>query len=976
MRRASITLEGNNSSLHIALRIIGAVVWAVIVPSNIRVVTAGPTDPAVVQSMIDKAQKSVFRIKITKGASQVGSAFLVRLEPSAKKVGCQVGTFLTAYHVLHKARNFEITTFDNLRVAVAREAETLCFVDRSRELGMVKLELDPADGVKLAEFSVKEWAPLPAPNGKAIVRNTGFAFGCPAERTLQLHWSRVEFLGSNTAGALNLVRPDIEFEGDSDPAWMRFQLLGDQETFPGMSGGPVIDDVKGFAGVVYGRRMGLNVIIPAEQALDFCDRAPPAERWKRLADRPFEGDVLFKGEPGEDELETRQLDWSTFDGIGALLGGDPAGAIAQFQEVVIDPPRIDAEAKSLVVLVGPETIKNRKHRLEVWIDGRPIEWEKRGRFEIPLKDSPGESLLVIAKTSGRVNDYELGGLLVPSRVDLMFKQGRRPFLHLERSLPSIVQRYPLYITIRNARDSSRNLAPAEQPANVRIALRLDYLEGLLNQAPFEHPVIERDPQDKTKVAKTEVDGVYRSAASGAWRLREVSPQQIGVTLAGNVELRKARYEGYDLMFMPAADEQSPASFAVQGRVQFPFVMPKEPTPPGGSRIYLSARATATSGTGSFRIDLGKRTSAEMIGVLRHLFTGYINNQLTPMDRPNLIDADRIRKSLAALGLDPPPTWSLDVRRALVARSGSADWLILMIRLDSRDASLGGGAAARASSPLDKAPDSPTGVVLDITARGVPGGFVRSFPSLARANPLAAQALDATRLRDLRVTLALAGESPAWFEGLSPVTRALPVLSDGGQAIIKRVRDAFAHSAVNGKVELTASMTPDYLPAVLARALGRPKLKLVGDDGTSLSLAASSNKSGAGALLSLKGPFKIRTPRGTVVDLGDGASARDVELNVTSLAATARDGTDAVKADVAAEIKIGELKTLSATAQDAQGSIRLKLDTTPGRTELGTAVLTAGAKGRLGPLSVDVTIRDLFLTIGRDLVVRFDQKRIP
>ena len=55
---------------------------------------------------------------------------------------------------------------------------------------------------------------------------------------------------------------------------MRFRLLGNQATLEGMSGGLAIDHNRGFAGLIYGRRLDqFNLVIPADAVLHVRERA-------------------------------------------------------------------------------------------------------------------------------------------------------------------------------------------------------------------------------------------------------------------------------------------------------------------------------------------------------------------------------------------------------------------------------------------------------------------------------------------------------------------------------------------------------------------------------------------------------------------------------------------------------------------------------------------------------------------------------
>jgi hypothetical protein len=746
---------------------------------------ASPTAAQDTKALLQLAEQSVFRIEVTEGGAEEGSAILWELGPLDSN-GAEA-TFLTAYHVLHNATKFTIFSHKNEPLATAN-AQTECFVDRSRELAIVRLRATRPSG---------GWRAAVRPGNGALanakINGVGLAFGYPAEEpALGLHYSRGEFFNLATAESLKLVRRNMSLSpGERDPGWMNFQLLGPQETLRGMSGGQVVDAQGIFAGVIYGRSAsGFCVMIPAEEALALWGQAAKnKDQWKKLAESPFQHAILFRGGYREDEVTESRLDWSTLDGLTALLGYDPALAIGQFQEIEVVPPERHADAEDLFLSVSASTIPDESHGLQFWLNGKRLEWTRGLPIKIYLKDSPGESLLVAAKTCGRVNDFELSGLVVPSSLDLTFAQGQRQFLRVVRSLPRIVHRYPLFITIKNAAD--RQVPAAQSPPNVRLAVRLDFIAALLNQAPFIFDVSE-NPSPRTKVT-----GAFALDTKEGWALERYSSQQIGVRVKGTTTLdgQKAKYEDVTISLQPAPGTMGPASFSLQGRLQFPFIKSQ---PQGAERleplsgIYVSARATATRGTGSFRADLGNGMNIEMSGILRYLFTAYVNNQLKPVDsaEPNLVDSARLRSLLAAIGLVAPPNWRLDIRQPRVIRKADHDWLILALRMDPEQPP-----AKPAERPLDLTePPDDRDVVIDFAAQDVPASLVARFPSLNKDTRYEL-IRSANTLRAIGLTLWLPDDPAKWFDGLPP-SEPLP-LADGGNAVANRVFKAFQQATLNG-----------------------------------------------------------------------------------------------------------------------------------------------------------------------------------
>jgi hypothetical protein len=584
---------------------------------------------------------------------------------------------------------------------------------------------------------------------------------------------------------------------------MLFRMLGGQATLAGMSGGLGTDAAGHFAGILYGRRRDrYNLLIPASHVVAAWNavRKASAAPWAAFRPQEVTGEILYRGDADEGDKTAAEdrLDWSTFDGLKALLGDDPARQIERFEEIKLTPRLAGKNAPPLRIYVDPDSVPNQRHALQIWHDGNKVEWNRdTGIALVRISDKPGESLLTVLKTSGGANDLELGGLLLPSTIDLEFSQGDSPvpIRHIVRSLPVIAHEYPLFITLRTPPGSE----PRGPASGARLAVRLDYLEALLNRAPFDIKVagVEGDPKNPGRSA--EFDAVFRLGAKGGWRLRALSPQRLEVTLTGEVRLNKARYRDFTLSPRRAPGEPAGAlpAFTVRGILQFPYVMPQAGSG-AGAGLALSARAIGTSGTGSWRIEVGRGpdVSFDVGGILRHLFTCWVNKRLIAADEPHLVNQAMMQTFFAALGLDRPANLQTRVLRVGFLRDDAPDpkdWVVVL-------SDLGGAGGPVGFGPVPSSNDS---LVFEVRVWGVPGRIVKGFPNLRPAGPEAAL-LEQAKVRSLCLTLRLDGGPDTWFPKADP-GQAPPVLNEGGgEAAARRVLELFRDSTARGKVGLSGS----------------------------------------------------------------------------------------------------------------------------------------------------------------------------
>jgi hypothetical protein len=964
----------------------GAIALAILLAGT----AASQPQPVVEQSkdtnsdseLLNFVQTRMFRFVVERGNGDLsrGSGVLIGIVKAQSPGELDVATFATVYHVVQGAKRLRILDYAGRQLAESTD-KTECYAARNCDLAYVKLPLRPS---RVAEYHVMPLEPqisFPVASVKPREKLTGMAFGFSREGALLIDYSRIEFLGKVTAGLLpGLVDQSSEPDADDlSPASLPLQLLTDEATLEGMSGGLVLDRHKRFGGLVFGRMTDrFNLIIPAEQVTGTWDKARSEgvrDRWKPLKDSSFERPSLFAGGQGDLGIAfVDKMDWGTVEGLSVLFQGDPSLAIGKFQEIVVEPPKTGPNAPDLELIVDwRETLPDDRSSIDFSLDGRRISWNKDQPERIPLAGRTGERLLIVSKASGRVNDFEIGGLLAASKINLIFKQDGRSFRRVIRSLPRIVQRYPIYVTIRNGSPLANPVLvdASRPPANARIAVRLDYVEALLRQAPLLLRVTH-GPDDKGSL----FDGVFELDRDKGWDINMISPQRLGLTMRGRAKINRARYQAFGLGLVleddPKKPLRPPMDLEVRGRLQFPADL---------GDFYVSARATGTAGIESFRLDLGNGLSLDASGLLRCLFTCYVNNRLLLPEDPKSPERDEIKGFLANMGLMAPRDWSLEPRQILIVpASNGLRWIVATMRLDRMAAPrsdlkpnlMSSGRGPELLSP----PIEADGVVFDLTARDVPGILVARFPGLPSSNPLVAESLSSATIREVRLTTSpppdLTGDT-LHGESVEPI----PLQDDNGRKLAERIRTVFGKSVRRGRSVLAITSGHDLARRALERALNRQGLALHSEGDGVLRLLADSDPKGSQVYLKTeRGTCQFSTPKDQVIDLGGGNTLKNARLVVTQLDSSSRVDQDWIKARLAALLEIGTLKFGSIELQELSGDVTATLDTSTDKIASMTVDIRAGRAliaGR-GPVAL-TPFKDFRVDVGRDLSFRFDQKQL-
>jgi hypothetical protein len=919
-----------------------------------------------------------------------GSALIVELD---KPGPARSMTLATAYHVMARAIDFRVLDASGKELARSG-ASTTYFADRSREVAFIRVALNPGAGPDLQRFPIEE----PAGDRGRPERPDGVALGFSLEQPSSIDSMRVDLMGEVPAGRMNYVRRTlfVPADEDIDPNRMPLGLLGGQATLEGMSGGLVADRSGGFLGLAYGRRTDMyNVIIPAGQVRKAWARTSAQGAWKPFRDQPFLLDSLYRGD-GDEAIEENRLDWGTLEGLSVLIGNDPLKEITNFQEILVVPPIRGQRAPNLEMYVSTTTLPDDRHRLRVWLDGVKQEVNATtGRLIVPLGQRPGESMLTVIKEYGDVNGPEAGGLITPSRVDLSFSfPGEKAFSHVVRSLPAIIQSYPLYVTILNERGWKSPAEEAKLPANARLALRLDYAEAILNRAPFVISIREdRDldahdrPVDERaeKVHDTRFDAEFRLDSTAAWRLRRASPQRLGLEFTGDAIIHGdvLRYRDRAIRRRSAPREKGPPRMTLGGVFQFPELMPgaSEADGRGGLGVFVSPRATGTRGIGSFRVDLGEGLTFDIGGILGHLFASYVNYQLIVDTQPHLINEAKILKFLKGLGFASPKGWKSELRRMLLAKSPGDEqvWLILTFRLSTVEEP--GGAApplpANADQLLVTPPERAEGRVIHFQGWGLPGELATHFHNLKPVNPMAARAIASAHVDSIELTTTLDADPRSWFDGLERWEQP-DLMTHGADGVARRILRALAYSAQKGRTAFVADVGPSFIPSVLADVLGRPGLPIRADGHARLKVVASRSPNSAEVAVRLEGgDLELSTPADVSADLGSGITIRGAHLKVSSLEARGDLGSDRVDGKLTANLSIARLGTALGVIENPRAGVELVLSNNPARRELVTGrVLEFGVEMRLGRGTLPIKLDgELPFKIGRDFKIDLDQERL-
>ena len=453
------------------------------------------------------------------------------------------------------------------------------------------------------------------------------------------------------------------------------------------------------------------------------------------------------------------------------------------------PPDLAGEPPDLeIYTLWAETVPNPDHAVEIWVNGKKKTIDPITKtVTLKLAELPGETMVAVIKRSGAPDDFEVGKFLLPSKVDIAFQYaGEPPFRRVVRSLPVIAQSYPLFITLVN---SPRVRPPARQAAR--------RTPGWPSASTTPRPsstraVHARDRQPAAQEARRGRPGRRRlrrlvpARPKAAWKLERMSSQRLGLTLTGDVVFNQKELRYGDLVVRPGPgpDKKWPPQFVLTGRLQFPYEMPGPV--PGGDRLgfAVSPRLTGTRSVGALRVDVCQGLQFDAAGILRFLFTSYVNKTLIDdNNQPHRIADQKIAPFLQRLGFTAPEGVSVEMRRAAFVHDPDTrlDWLIVTFRLDPEKA----GAKDRPVPPWGGPPreDRPARPAGRKPGPGPRRGDLG--PARRRRGEVPGPGGRGLAACTWRRILALDPDPAKWFEGLPPAGEMF-FLKTSGNAVAERI----------------------------------------------------------------------------------------------------------------------------------------------------------------------------------------------
>ncbi len=261
------------------------------------------------------AKKSVFLIMVqTERFLKAGGSILIRVENS--EGGSRVGTFVTPYHVMEKARRFWVFDFRKRKVAEwpppaeepenspATAVECDCFVARNRNLAFLRLPLNLSPEVSIAAIDILE----SAKRSQLDPLSSLVGFRMPYENTEDIPAYSLRLPEVETAEKLRILRGRIEpDENETPPGLLKLSVSTNVAAQDEMSGGIVFDRLRQFRGLFFGTHepSRRNLIFQAdlvasiweEARYSYSNRRLRDSRLKKFEEKPFDKDTVFQISP-------------------------------------------------------------------------------------------------------------------------------------------------------------------------------------------------------------------------------------------------------------------------------------------------------------------------------------------------------------------------------------------------------------------------------------------------------------------------------------------------------------------------------------------------------------------------------------------------------------------------------------------------------------------------------------------------------
>ena len=738
---------------------------------------AGPAEPGRESDDLNEqlrvvyglVQNSVVRVvnQRTEGPSQ-GTGVLVA---EREEDGQTFGYFVTCAHVISGAtRALKLYRMpideESGTQTVAAEGSSVKFLANSDyDLAVLRVEL-AKPGI-MRPVSIAE----DRPHQRTEAYGLGFGIFAPAH----LHIVAMRIGASVTAA-------DYLTEGAKDRDWKVLQAH--RERFAGgMSGGPLLswkEGVPELIGLMFATDLnGAELSVPVEHA-----RAPISDAQRQGNELPDltpqlaqSIQVLFR----EDLVRRAQrlgiedrVEWS---GLNSWVEAFEShqGFRERFQEVVIHDQVIDVAPLTRSInadAIGPE------ERVEVWINRFRSSFSldengAAGTWEVPLQDhlTQGDNLLAIRKVAPRGSDskFDVNDLIRTNRLQFSLRagiDGNAPYTVI-RSLPRIVDRYAVYVTLRRKPASLSTVLEPEE--NLRLSIRIDALERFLSTSPF---LVESDEAFRGEggevVARAKGNLFFGAGGNEpGWsdnqfvRLEVLSGETADVGLRGWVANLSSDVAGIQLGF---EDPKQRLPFEIRTRVHLVRGVDE--------KLHITARAIGASSNRTFSVPLlqgdGFSIRADLAGLFTELALQWLNNRYLKPEDPRVISGERLETLTAEIGGPRSDINELvSLRRAFVKEVKGAKWLILTASLQGHPADQPGLALLPT--------DAPEGAILELVGRGLPiaaaAPFARNEEAADAETPLSTGVLR-------EFTFALTPEAD-WWIGSEPVD---PTQLDRSRAI--------------------------------------------------------------------------------------------------------------------------------------------------------------------------------------------------
>ncbi len=518
-----------------------------------QIVAAQPVDHPDLAAL-EAVRPRLFRVASTaaRKAPKGGTAYLLKI---AKEDDQCFAYFATCYHVVSDRDQVDLYPTPKCLLPNQPNEAVATFMASERDpqrhgpQSSYKIRLIPTLDLVLlrAPTLEKELLQLPEDTAGAALP-AAYVFGFPSfdsRRPYPLSVFVAE--GSQPAIGLGFYQPNA---GVDEPR-MEVRFLTREITYPGMSGGPVLDSGSGrYAGMLLGRMpepAAAPVLLASRQIFEQLGMLD----WKAFDPNDLKIDLPYKkdkngkldfGQYMNDASLSSELDWTSFDQWSEILENDPTPFLRDFQEasVRLDEMKLVTGSRNEAALsfanIGsvPTGQPADKHHIDFRWNGKL--WDPA--LPAPLRS--GENLLIVSKSMDAdgtfINDlFRSNPIHVELRLD-----GKRAF-GIQRSLPALIRRYSIFVTIHNGDVAE---AAANDNYVARLAVRLDFLNRLVNQVPFQLPIQGSEP----KLA-AQYDGMGKSSGDYL-RLKYISPQTLDAELTSTITINKLnfRFSGVKVTF--------------------------------------------------------------------------------------------------------------------------------------------------------------------------------------------------------------------------------------------------------------------------------------------------------------------------------------------------------------------------------------------------------------------------------------------